>query len=114
MKRRFLALLLVLSLTISNALAQYLLKVGMQHFALDISLLTNYPLFFGLFLYGVGAVLLIMMLRIGQATVYYPIVSLTYVWVTLLSYFYLGETISTYQVLGIGTILAGVFVVTKK
>ena len=47
--------------------------------------ITSVPLFCGYFLYGLGAVLFTLALRDGELSVLYPVISLTYVWVAILS-----------------------------
>ena len=44
----------------------------------------------------------------------YPIIALTYVWTTLLSYTLLGETSNVYKNVGIVTIVLGVAVMGRR
>ena len=92
------AVLLVLACTVLGAAAQILLKIGMTHFSPQpIALLTNVPLVAGYTLYGMNTVMLVLALRDGELSMLYPIIALTYVWVTLLSYFVLAETPNLYK-----------------
>jgi drug/metabolite transporter (DMT)-like permease len=110
MKQRGIYLMLVC--TIFTAMGQFFLKKGAANLTIP-ELFFNYSLIFGFFLYGIGALLMIFALKFGELNTLYPIVSLTFIWVTLLSIFVLKEPVSGYQYLGIGTILAGVFIIAK-
>ncbi len=69
--------------------------------ALAWALLTNLPLFSGYALYGLNTILLVLALREGELSMLYPIIALTYVWVTLLSYALLHEPQNLYKNAGI-------------
>ncbi|MBZ5619104.1 MAG: EamA family transporter [Acidobacteriia bacterium] len=103
------SLLLVFSCTILGAAAQILMKVGMTRFEPTLgSLVTNVPLIAGYVLYGINTLMLVLALRDGELSMLYPIIALTYVWVTLLSYVLLRETPNLYKNIGIATIVLGV------
>ena len=108
------AVLLVLACTVLGAAAQILLKIGMTHFSPQpLALLTNVPLVVGYTLYGVNTLMLVLALRDGELSMLYPIIALTYVWVTLLSYFVLGENPNLYKNIGIAIIVTGVAVLGR-
>jgi drug/metabolite transporter (DMT)-like permease len=107
--------MLVFSCTILGAAAQILMKVGMAHFNPSLpALLTNFPLIAGYTLYGVNTLLLVLALREGELSMLYPIIALTYVWVTLLSYTLLHEPPNWLKNLGICAIVAGVAVMGRR
>lgn len=81
--------------------------------ALAWALLTNLPLFSGYALYGLNTILLVLALREGELSMLYPIIALTYVWVTLLSYALLHEPQNLYKNAGIVTIVIGVAVLGR-
>ena len=111
---RYKAVALVFSCTVLGAAAQLLMKVGMSHFRPDVlALLTNLPLIAGYTLYGINTVLLVLALRDGELSTLYPIIALTYVWVTLLSYTLLGENSNAYKNAGIVVIMAGVAILGR-
>ncbi len=86
----------------------------MSHFVLTpIGLLTNYSLIFGYVLYGINTLLLVLALREGELSMLYPIIALTYVWVTLLSYMLLSEKSNLCKNLGIAAIVLGVAVLGR-
>lgn len=72
------------------------------------SLINNYNLFGGVALYGLGTLLFIPALKGGDLSILYPFVSLTYIWVALLSVKYLGEKMNKFKWLGIVFIILGV------
>ena len=108
------SVMLVFACTILGAAAQILMKVGMTHFRPDpIALATNLPLVAGYVLYGLNTLMLVLALKEGELSMLYPIIALTYVWVTLLSYLLLHEPPNLYQDIGITTIVAGVAVLGR-
>lgn len=65
----------------------------------------------GLFCYAVGLFIGIVALRFGDLSVLYPLSSTTYIWVTLLSKYKLKENINFFKILGIGSIIFGVYLI---
>lgn len=72
------------------------------------SLATNYHLFIGVSLYALGTIIFIPALKGGELSILYPFVSVTYIWVSLLSMKFLGEKMNKYKWLGISLIILGV------
>ncbi|HLH18099.1 MAG TPA: EamA family transporter [Bryobacteraceae bacterium] len=108
------SVLLVFSCTVLGAAAQLLMKIGMTHFRPDpVAIATNLPLVAGYALYGINTLLLVLALREGELSMLYPIIALTYVWVTLLSYALLPEKPNWYKNVGIATIVVGVAVLGR-
>ncbi len=109
------AMALVLVVTIFTSAAQAFYKAGVDRgLSLDLhALITNYPLIVGIALYGVGAVLLLISLRHGELSVLYPIVSLSYIWVSLIAAHYFNEPMNIYKWLGVLAIIAGVSFIGK-
>ena len=108
-KRR--SLLLVITFTLLAAAGQVLLKLGTNYLKLHPSIagiLTNFPLIAGMALYGLGAALMVVALRHGELSVLYPFISLSYVWVAILSVVIFGEIMNPYKIAGICVIIAGV------
>jgi drug/metabolite transporter (DMT)-like permease len=110
-KRR--SLILVIAFTLLAATAQVLFKFGTvrlgQHPSL-LGVLTNYPLIGGLALYGIGSAMMVIALRHGELSFLYPLISLSYVWVAILSVVIFQESMNAYKIAGIGVIIAGVAV----
>ena len=108
------SILLVFSCTILGAAAQILMKIGMTHFTPNlVAILTNVPLIAGYALYGINTLMLVLALREGELSTLYPIIALTYVWVTLLSYVLLSEPPNFFKNVGIATIVTGVAVLGR-
>ncbi len=102
------------SCTILGAAAQILMKVGMTHFTpAPLAIIMNVPLMAGYVLYGINTLLLVLALREGELSLLYPIIALTYVWVTLLSYALLPERPNAFKNIGITTIVLGVAVLGR-
>ncbi len=106
------AIFVVLFCTLFTSTAQILLKTGINNFNLS-SLLTNYTLIGGLVIYALGAVLLIISFKGGEVTVIYPVFATSYIWVLLLSVFFLDEAFTFYKIASILLIITGIFFVTK-
>jgi drug/metabolite transporter (DMT)-like permease len=108
-KRR--SLVLIVAFTLLAAAAQVLFKFGtnrlLGHTSL-IAIITDVPLIGGLVLYGLGAAMMILALRHGELSVLYPLISLSYVWVAILSVVIFGESMNPYKIGGICVIMAGV------
>jgi uncharacterized membrane protein len=105
---------LVFACTVLGAAAQIFMKIGMEHFSPSLSAtLTNFPLIAGYVLYGVNTIMLVLALKEGELSMLYPIIALTYVWVTLLSYTLLSESPRAYKNIGIATIVIGVGVLGR-
>jgi multidrug transporter EmrE-like cation transporter len=120
--------LLVFSCTVIGALAQILIKQGATHLGAHItltevarrpalfvqfalSMLGNVKLFTGYAMYGINTFLMALALKGRELSRLYPIIALTYVWVTLLSLFLLpGEHMNFFRSIGIAFIVSGVSV----
>lgn len=88
-----------------NSLAGYRLAEILGNPSL---ILMNFPLLGGYCLYGLSTVLLVLALRHGELSVLYPIISLTYVWVLILSALIFHETLNFSKVTGVMAIVTGV------
>jgi multidrug transporter EmrE-like cation transporter len=126
------AFLLVFSCTLIGAVAQILMKTGSAQVGSHVSLtdvlrspalivsfflgvLKNVRLFAGYCLYGVNTFLMALALKGRELSRLYPIIALTYVWVTVLSLFLLaGEHMNFFRSIGIAFIVGGVSVLGMK
>lgn len=126
------ALLLVFSCTLIGALAQILMKQGSTQigshitlrevaqnpalfFTYSLGIITNIKLFAGYCLYGINTFLMALALKGRELSRLYPIIALTYVWVTILSLFVLpGEHMNFFRSIGIGFIVGGVSILGLK
>jgi multidrug transporter EmrE-like cation transporter len=109
-----LAIGIVFIQTIFGAAAQVLLKIGTQEqtgeglFAVIIGIFTNPKMFTGYALYGISALLMIAALKYGELSILYPVIAMTYVWVTVLSVLIFGEALNPLKIAGLASIVMGV------
>jgi drug/metabolite transporter (DMT)-like permease len=126
------SILLVVACTLIGAAAQILMKqgtaqLGAGHLTLgdvahdprlfisySIGIITNFKLFCGYALYGVMTFLMALALKGRELSRLFPIIALTYVWVTLLSLLLLGEHMNFFRAIGIAFIVGGVSVLGLK
>jgi drug/metabolite transporter (DMT)-like permease len=124
--------LLVFVCTLIGAIAQILTKqgtaqLGAGHITLadvarhpplfisfGVGIITNFRLFCGYCLYGVMTFLMALALKGRELSRLFPIIALTYVWVTILSVFLLGEHMDFFRSIGIAFIVCGVSVLGLK
>ncbi len=103
------AILLVISATLVGAFGPILLKkASAKRLSQISSLMTNYSLFGGVALYALGTLLFIPALKGGELSVLYPFVSLSYIWISILSVKFLGEKMNRIKWMGIAFIILGV------
>jgi multidrug transporter EmrE-like cation transporter len=98
-----------------GAAAQILLKTGanhLTHFSIT-AILTSMPLIGGLSLYGVSTLLLVLALKDGELSMLYPVIALTYVWVTGLSFLVFHDRVNPIKLAGIAIIVTGVTVLGR-
>lgn len=100
---------LVLLGTLVGAFGPILLKRGSAAFNTSVrALLRNYNVIGGIFLYVVSSIIFIPALRGGDLSILYPIVSVNYIWVSLLSVKFLNEKMNSFKWFGILLIIFGV------
>jgi multidrug transporter EmrE-like cation transporter len=106
---------LVFCCTILGAAAQVLMKTGANQLAHPglLGMIANLPLMGGYCLYGISTVLLVIALKDGELSLLYPVIALTYVWVTVLSFLIFHDHINQWKVAGIVLIMSGVAVLGK-
>ena len=103
------AVILVLFGSIVGSFGPILLKKGSEKFSLNPKLLIkNYPIILGAMLYIIGTVVFIAALRGGELSILYPLVSVTYIWVSFLSIKFLKEKMNKYKWTVILFIMLGV------
>lgn len=120
-KRRALVLVFVSVLFI--VVAQLMLKHGLNSVGgLDFSqgvvsafllVFQNPYILLGLFLYVCSSVLWLLVLSQAHLSFAYPILSIGYVFVAGLSWFFFGEHLSSLRLLGLGVIVTGVFLLSR-
>jgi multidrug transporter EmrE-like cation transporter len=106
--------------TVLSAAAQILIKLGAQTLGPHASMLDTAlgmilipKLFFGYTLYALYTGVLILALREGELSVLYPVIALTFVWVTIASAVMFHEEMNVSKLAGIAIIMAGVAVLGR-
>lgn len=98
--------------TIIGAFGAVYLKKGSGNASRDVmALFRNYELIAGIVLYGVSAIFYILGVRGGELSVIYPLVSTSYIFVSILSVRMLGESMNRWKWAGISVIILGVSVI---
>lgn len=99
----------VIFCSLLGAVGQLFFKLGSSKITgLNLDNLLNFPLAVGLFLYGISTVLFILMLKQGELSLLYPLIAFSYVFVGLISFFYLKEPVSLINFFGFAVIIVGV------
>jgi multidrug transporter EmrE-like cation transporter len=109
-------LALVVIFTLISAVAQACLKTGATALGTGPTIrgiLYDFPLIAGLSLYGVGTVLMVLALRHGELSVLWPVISLSYVWVTVISVVWFHEPMNVPKIAGVAVIIFGVAILGR-
>jgi drug/metabolite transporter (DMT)-like permease len=103
------AIVMMIFCTVLTSFAQVFYKKASASLSFNLlELVTNYNLIIGLIMYAVAAVIMIIAFKFGEVTVLYPIVTLSYVWVSLLSVYFFNEVMTFYKWLGVLVIIIGI------
>lgn len=108
---------LMIVLTFIGAMGSLFLKLGSKNFHLVasikniIALIKNWQIILGVLLYGVSSIIFIIVLKMTDLSIAYPMTSMSYIFVTILSYNFLKEKINKYKTIGIILIIIGVALV---
>ncbi|MEX0267522.1 EamA family transporter [Leptolyngbyaceae cyanobacterium UHCC 1019] len=114
---------LFLSAILMASGGQFLLKLGAgklgkvnanNFISLILNIALTPELIAGLALYAFSSIFFILVLTRVKLSVAAPAVSISYIFSVLLGYFIFNESISRYQVFGLGLIIAGVVLVVKR
>jgi drug/metabolite transporter (DMT)-like permease len=115
------AMLAVLLCTFINAASQVLIKKGTASLSphptmaqTAIGILTNPFLFAGYALLGASTVLFVLALRKGELSLLYPVMTLGYVWVPVLSVAVFHESINALKAAGIAVIISGIAILGRN
>jgi len=107
-------LLIMAALTMLGSIGAIFLKRGSAAFRLHVpSLLRNKPFIFGGLLYALSAAGYVVLLRYLPLSLAYPLTSMSYVWVALLSTKYLNERVDKWRWTGIGLIVLGIVLLSQ-
>ena len=106
------AMAVMFFITFMTSTAQIFWKLGSESLSFDlISIITNWQIIIGLILYSISGILMIISFRGGDVSVLYPIVATSYIWVSFLSIFFLGETMNLFKWAGVFIIFSGIILI---
>jgi multidrug transporter EmrE-like cation transporter len=111
---------MILVSVLISTLGQIFLKLGANNpkslFPTDIAFLKMFNLtsIFGLFLYGISALLWMIVLKKVDLSYAYPMVSLGYVLIFIASYYLFGEAINLTRVMGLVVIVIGIIILSRS
>ena len=112
MATKFWAIGIVFFTTLLTSTAQIFWKSGIEKLEFNLlSIITNANILIGILLYIIGGILLIISLRGGEVSVLYPIFATSYIWVSFLSIYFLGEVMNIFKWLGVFVIIAGIILI---
>jgi drug/metabolite transporter (DMT)-like permease len=113
------AILIILAGTFLVAVAQLLIKSGANRLGhadllgTVIGIFTIPQLFAGYCLYAIFAVMMVYALRHGELSILFPLISLGFVWVAILSVLVFHEAMNPMKGIGIAIIVAGVAILGR-
>lgn len=112
MKDLLISIMLMVFSSILAALGQLSLKIGAMRINKNMKLLLkNYVLLTGVLFYGLSAMVGLFAVKDANLTVLYPLASMNYVWISLLSVKFLNETMNVKKWAGIILIILGVMII---
>lgn len=101
-----------------NACAQVLIKKGSifvsNQATKGIMAYANGYLFAGFFLYGISAFIYLKLLEKVDVSVAYPVSSIGYIFIVVLSFITLGESFDWKKMIGIFVMIVGMIIMTRK
>jgi len=106
------AVILIIFGTFIGALGPILFKKASDKLSFNpFKLIKNYTLILGFLFYGLSMIIYLIAITGGELSVLYPLVSISYIWVSLLSIKYLNEKMNLYKWLGVIMIIFGVSII---
>lgn len=124
MRQKISALLLVLTSVLLVDIGQLLMKQGLldlgtlsfqfpQFFFTFLTIFSNPFILLGVFLFVLSSVTWLFALSKTHLSFAYPLLSIGYVIVSLLSWYFFGEALSPLRLAGLGIIVGGVYVMSR-
>ena len=109
------AMIIIILCTLLTSLGQLLIKFGVNKLDFkDLFTIFSYELTGGILVYGLAAVLFIGVLRKVDLSLVYPIIGTSFIWVTILSYFFLQESVNIFKISGIALVVFGVALIGRS
>ncbi len=107
-----LMILMVIFSTICGALGSVYLKKSAKRFNLNVlEQIRNKYLYLGFILFVLGTASYVYALTLGRLSIVYPLTALTYIWVSLMSFYLLKEKFSYRKLVAISIIICGIVIV---
>lgn len=100
LKKNRIGISLILISSIFTTFGQYFWKISHMNNTIFILI--------GFLLYGIGAVGMIIAFKYGSFSVIHPMMSMGYIFIMLLGYYFLNETINLEKIVGVVVIMLGV------
>ena len=101
---------LVLLCALMTGFAQLFFKIGADQLPL---LFINWPIVIGLTLFAIEAIIFMLAYKGGDVSVLFPVFATSYIWVSLLSKYWLNEPLNVYKWIGIFIIVLGISIIGK-
>jgi len=103
---------MVILSTLIGACGPIFMKLGTNNENFSVfNMIKNPKIIFGAFMMLVSVLVYKLALKGGELSVLYPYASLSYLWITLISKFYLKENIGRGKILGIALIIFGIILI---
>ena len=83
-------------------------------FSLFLSIGTNWWFLLGMSCYAISIGLWMLVLSKVEVSLAYPLLSIGYVIAAAIGYFYLGESLNNWRILGIAVICLGIFIISQS
>ena len=108
-------ILALVASTILGAFGQISFKKGANKFKLTFKgIFHNRMFIIGVVLYGVATVIFLGVLKFAELSYAYPLVSMSYIWVTLFSNKILNEKINKWKLIGIALLILGIVLINLE
>ena len=96
------------------SIGQLFLKLGSKNLSFSFEIIKNHYLLLGVFFYVLAVILLIISFKFGELSILYPILSLSFVWTTILSFTILNESMNIFKIIAIIFIVFGVSLISRN
>ena len=113
MNPKTLAILIAVACSVFGAIGQIFFKLGSQNLTFNIiEQLSNYKLIIGLTFYGIATIGYVFALKQANISILYPIIALSYVWVSILAVVFLHEPFPLYKWAGVAGLIVSIGVIS--
>lgn len=103
LKKNKIGIIIIFIASLFTTFGQYFWKISAMHNLMFIIL--------GFVFYGIGAISMIIAFKYGSFSVIHPMMSMSYIFIMLLGYYFLNEVMNTQKIIGLILIMLGVILV---